>query len=227
MRAISREDSREVDRRASAELAIPSLALMENAGNGAARLALELAAGRPGPVVCVCGPGNNGGDGLVVARHAAIAGHEAVVILLPSRSGSGPGGDAGMQLAIIRAIELELLTARGPGELARAREILEAAAVTVDGLFGTGLDRALEGVAAALVEAINACGAPVLSLDLPSGLDCDTGAPLGRCVRAVATATFVAPKLGFGSPGAARWTGDVHVVGIGAPREWPPPAERA
>jgi NAD(P)H-hydrate epimerase len=93
--------------------------------------------------------------------------------------------------------------------------------LVVDALFGTGLTRALADDAAGLVSALNASGSPILALDLPSGLDCDTGEPLGACVRAAATATFVAPKLGFSNPASVAYTGAVHVVPIGAPLDWP------
>ena len=160
---------------------------------------------------------------MVVARHLALAAVPVSLVFLGSRSGAAPMGDAGIQYEIVRALGLESrvvgredsvpLLAFGGG---RPR-------LVVDGLFGTGLDRPLSGSAAALVEAINAAESPVLALDLPSGLDADTGRALGPCVRATATATFVAPKLGFSAPGAAEWTGVVHLVGIGAPLDWPPP----
>ena len=88
----------------------------------------------------------------------------------------------------------------------------------MNGLLGTGLSRPVEGPLRTVIEAINASGKPVFALDLPSGLDADTGRPLGVAVRAEATATFVAPKLGFSAPGAADYTGEVAVIDIGLPR---------
>ena len=95
--------------------------------------------------------------------------------------------------------------------------LLSGADWIVDGLLGTGLTREVEGTIRSLVEAVNASGIPTLALDLPSGLDCDTGQPLGNAVRARLTATFVARKVGFGAPGAGDYTGDVRVVEIGVP----------
>ncbi len=89
----------------------------------------------------------------------------------------------------------------------------------VDALFGTGLTRALENPFDDLIAQINIASAQILAIDLPSGLDCDTGEPLGPTVRAAHTATFVARKLGFQNPNSRNWTGDVHVVDIGAPRK--------
>jgi len=88
----------------------------------------------------------------------------------------------------------------------------------VDGLLGTGLTRPMEGALRAVVEAMNRANKPILALDLPSGLDADTGVPLGTAIRARATATFVAPKLGFTAPGATAFTGEVVIIDIGLPR---------
>ncbi len=96
--------------------------------------------------------------------------------------------------------------------------ILTTADWIVDALLGTGLSRPVEGPMRTAIDAINAAGKPVLALDLPSGLDADTGAPLGAAVRASATATFAAPKLGFSAKGAAAFTGEIAVIDIGLPR---------
>ena len=88
----------------------------------------------------------------------------------------------------------------------------------VDALFGTGLSRSLESPFDELVAIVNSSQNPILAIDIPSGLDCDTGTPLGPTVRATHTATFVAPKRGFLNPAARQWTGEVHVIDIGAPR---------
>jgi NAD(P)H-hydrate epimerase len=179
---------------------------MENAGAGAARIARELLGARRGPVVCVCGPGGNGGDGLVVARHLAVdAVPVRVVQLEPARA-----PDAVVQEAICRAMGLPSVS---------LLDALPGAALVVDGIYGTGLTRAPEGAAREAIDAITAAAVPVLALDLPSGLDCDTGEPLGACIRAGVTATFAAPKLGFSNPRSRAWTGEVRVVGIGAPVE--------
>jgi len=217
LRALSRKESREIDERAARVLGIPSICLMENAGAGAARIALELA--RKGRVLCACGPGGNGGDAMVVARHLAIAGADVDLL----RVGQHPSGDAAVQLAICAAMGLKSIWIHDPTTATHLFDGGATPALVVDGLFGTGLTRAPDGAAAALIAAINSSGIPVLALDLPSGLDCDMGAPLGPCIRAAVTATFVAPKLGFAAPGSRAFTGDVRVLGIGAPAAWPPP----
>lgn len=188
---------------------------MENAGAGAAAVAREMLAGRRRTVFCACGPGGNGGDAMVVARHLAIDGLRVRILLLDAPRSD----DARLQLAICRAMALDVqrLPRGGSGLPLRTR----GAGLLVDGIFGTGLTRAPEGVAEQAILAINRACVPVLALDLPSGLDCDSGEPLGACVRADVTATFVAPKVGFSNPRSLAYTGDVRVVGIGAPSRWP------
>ena len=210
-----------MDARASAELRIPSLCLMESAGAGAATIALESSQDADSVVVCVCGPGNNGGDAVVVARHLAVAGRR-VCVVRAWEGAATPRGDARTQWEICRALGLRTLDAGDDAGLRALEREWSGAGLVVDGLFGTGLDRAIGGLAASVVAAVNSCGRRVLALDLPSGLDCDSGEPLGSCVRADVTATFAAPKLGFSNPASRAWTGEVRVVGIGAPVTWPP-----
>jgi NAD(P)H-hydrate epimerase len=195
---------------------------MENAGAGAARIASDMLARGPRVVAVACGPGQNGGDGFVVARHLAVEGRRPRILLLPASGGGEPAGDAAVNLAACRAMGLPILTVRSAADLAAAAGELAGANLVVDALFGTGLSRALSGEAAELVRAVCASRRPVLALDIPSGLDCDTGEPTGPCVRADVTATFLAPKRGFANPAARQFTGEVRVVPIGCPIDWPP-----
>lgn len=208
IRGLSREEVRSIDARAASELGLPTLVLMENAGRGAAAL-LQQAAPTGCRVVVVCGPGNNGGDGGVVARHLDAWGFAVRVVWLanPARLAA----DAGVQREILSRAGIDQQVGFDPSRLASADWI-------VDGLLGTGLSRPVEGPLRQAIAAINDSGRPVLALDLPSGLDCDTGRPLGIAVRARMTATFVGPKLGFAGPGARAYTGEIHVVEIGVPR---------
>ena len=186
---------------------IPGIVLMENAALALLDAALELLTGDgPHRVLVVCGAGNNGGDGWALARHLHNAGVTPIVYATktpPSES------DAGINCAISRRMEISeatTLDAVGPIDL------------IVDGLFGTGLDRPVAGAALACIEWINAHPAPVLAVDLPSGLDADRGVPLGACVRATSTVTMAGVKSGFLMPGAAEWVGAISVADIGAPR---------
>jgi NAD(P)H-hydrate epimerase len=210
---LSRAQVRDLDRRAIAEYGLPALLLMENAGRGAA--AILAALGVHGPVVIACGKGNNGGDGLVMARHLANWEIDVKVLLLFDAERASAEGNVSWCALRKAGVPAEIFPANDlPGfaaELARAEWV-------VDALFGTGLEgpvrRPLDGV----IAAINASGARVFAVDIPSGLDADTGEPLGATIRASHTATFVAPKRGYANPTAAAWTGKVQVVDIGTPQ---------
>jgi NAD(P)H-hydrate epimerase len=201
---LSRQQVRELDRRAIEEYGIPGIVLMENAGRGCADLMNALNPNRL-PTAILCGPGNNGGDGFVIARHLDNAGWPVELILV---EGYLPV-DAETNFEIVTRIGLPV------------RPIADwrpSNGWVVDALFGTGLSRGLGKPLDAVVESINASRLPVLAVDIPSGLDCDTGEPLGPTVRAKHTATFVAPKIGFRNRSSRDWTGEVHVVDIAAPR---------
>jgi NAD(P)H-hydrate epimerase len=216
VRPLSREEVRSIDRRAAEEFGIPTIVLMENAGRGAAEQLLELAP-LTSRIVIACGPGNNGGDGGVVARHLDLNGRSVRVVWFGSKDKIA--GDAAIQYKILEAAQIDQQAWDGPIARARLDQLFADADWIVDGLFGTGLTRPIEGVFRDIIEAMNTSGKPIFALDLPSGLDADTGKPLGIAVRATQTATFVAPKLGFANVEAADYTGRVTVVGIGVPRK--------
>jgi NAD(P)H-hydrate epimerase len=201
--ALTRSQSRAVDRLAMNELGIPGIVLMENAARGLAALIPE----NEGCVAIVCGPGNNGGDGFAVARHLLNRGREVSVHLVASEEGFRAESDAGINLSILRAMGVPLR-----GDLA-----FHEAGVVVDALFGTGLDRPVAEPYAGAIRAINAAQGRVLAVDIPSGLDADSGAVLGDAVRADWTGTMVAPKIGFALGEGPTHTGEVRVVDIGAP----------
>lgn len=208
---------REIDRLAVDEYGLPGVVLMENAGAGAARIALEMLAPRAGRRVSIlCGPGNNGGDGWVVARHLSNAG--CAVHVLACADLAALRGDAAVhaRVAVRMGIAHELVV-DGPALALR----LADADLVVDALLGTGATGAPRGAIAAAIEAIARLAPgrpPVLALDVPSGFDADTGARPGACVRADVTATFAAEKVGFAAAGGRAWLGRVQVVDIGVPR---------
>jgi len=219
MARLARQEVRELDRLAIEEYGIAGVVLMENAGANAARL-LE-AHGVGGPVAIACGRGNNGGDGFVIARHLDAAGHE--VRLLLAAPVEAYAGDAAINRAIAERAGLTIACLAGADEAGWCHELAGASWI-VDALLGTGAAGPPRGAVAVAIGAINAARAAaaaqpprVLAVDLPSGLDADTGAAPGACVRADLTATFVADKAGFANPAAAGFTGRVHVLGIGAP----------
>lgn len=212
---LTREEVRAIDRRAIDEYGVPGVILMENAGRGAAELLLSL--GIRGPVVICCGKGNNGGDGFVIARHLDNC-RVAVRVLLFARP-EELTGDAAINYGIIHRAGLDIKVCVDHSLDAEfLRQELAGAEWIVDALFGTGLSGAVRPPFDRVIAAINASGAKVLAVDIPSGLDCDTGQPLGPTVRAHHTATFVARKKGFSEATAQAWLGEVHIVDIGVPR---------
>ena len=211
---LTRAQVRDVDRRAIDQYGLCGVVLMENAGRNAATLLLSL--GIHGPVTICCGKGNNAGDGFVVARHLEIAGITVAVLLaVPSVS---LAGDAAINLGILQRAGTRIIEPPATGIQAVWRDELAQADWIVDALLGTGTQGALREPFISAIEIINSSGRPVFALDLPSGMDCDTGQPLGSCIRANHTATFVASKPGFDVPGAVAYTGEFHVIDIGVPR---------
>lgn len=208
---LTRRQVREVDRRAIEEYHVPGIVLMENAARGAADVAWEMLGRRPASVTIVCGGGNNGGDGLAIARHLHNRGVDVHILLAidPDKY----AGDALINWQIVRAMGIEVETARGAGELLSPY----ACALIIDALFGTGLSQPPRADARSLIEQMNRAEVPILAIDLPSGLDCDSGEPLEIAVRATQTVTFVAEKAGFADPDSLEYTGEVSVAGIGCP----------
>ncbi|MGD9854780.1 MAG: NAD(P)H-hydrate epimerase [Planctomycetaceae bacterium] len=212
--ALTRDQVREIDRRAVDEYGMTSLVLMENAGRGAADLLLQLRG--TGPVCICCGKGNNGGDGFVIARHLEAAGVDVHVLLFADPDSLA--GDPAANRAILQKASTPLTVITGSMD-ETARRTLTRAEWIVDALLGTGVQGTVREPYARVIEEINRAAGCVLAVDLPSGLDCDMGRPFGTCVHAAHTATFVARKSGFDRDDAEHWTGPVTVVPIGVPRQ--------
>ena len=201
--------------RAAIRGGVASARLMENAAEA---LVEELLRFRPAPgaVVVVCGPGNNGGDGLAAARLLAQRGLPVSVFTLGDPEAYR--GDAAANAGRARAAGLELFALSRRGAAAALSKALAKAGTVVDALFGTGLTRPLKGRAARAVEAINRAGRPVVAADLPSGLSADTGRLLGPAVRAGVTVAFAAAKPAHAFWPARGYCGRVTVREIGIPR---------
>jgi NAD(P)H-hydrate epimerase len=210
---LTRDQARALDRRAIDEIGVPGVVLMENAGRGIAELIRAL--GVRGTVAVCCGPGNNGGDGFVIARHLDNARVPVRVVLFsdPARL----AGDAAVNYRVLTAGGVPVEVIQEPDAETLRRE-LAAAEWVVDALFGSGQRGPVRPPFDRVVAAINGSGAKVTAVDLPTGLDCDTGRPEGPTVRADHTATIAAEKQGFASPDAAAWLGRVHVIDMGVPR---------
>jgi NAD(P)H-hydrate epimerase len=196
---------REIDRWAIEERGVPSLELMEAAGRALADAVTALAP--EGPVVLVCGKGNNGGDGLAAARHLQAAGFDSRALLLAPRGELT--GDA--------AANLERFPEAREAVAAELDGLLEGAGAVVDAVLGTGSSGPPRGPAAAAVEAMNRCPAPVVACDVASGVDASTGEVEGPAVRADMTVTFHAAKPGHLVAPGKEHTGELAVVPIGIP----------
>jgi NAD(P)H-hydrate epimerase len=206
MRHVTREEMQEIDRRAVEEFGIPVETLMENAGRAVADAVAERISPAC-PVVAVCGRGNNGGDGFVAARLLAERGYEVEVLALGKSY--DPSTATGRNWERVR----EALPFVG-------RLKTRPMAVLVDAIFGTGLSRPVEGRERDLIREMNALDRrwfPVVAVDIPSGLDANTGKPLGAAVEASATVTMALPKAGFKSAEARRHLGELIVADIGFP----------
>lgn len=203
---------READRITIDELGVPSLVLMELAAACVTDVILEKFAGTP-RVLVACGPGNNGGDGLAVARQLRCRGWAAEVALLVDEAVLK--GDAAKQLELARAFGAPIHDCRGG--LDRLQDLLSDCDVVVDALFGTGLDRALSDRWLAAIQVLDASGRPIIAVDLPSGLSGSSAAVLSDCVHAAVTVTFGAPKVAHALPPACRCCGEVAVGDIGIP----------
>jgi NAD(P)H-hydrate epimerase len=211
--ALTREQSRRVDQLAQQEFGFSGLVLMENAGRGVADVLCRL--GIAAPVAICCGKGNNAGDGFVIARHLDLRGHKVRVLLWAEPSELA--GDAAANFHILTKTDVPIEIFGAAHDSARLDNLLAGAAWIVDALLGTGSRGEPRPPIDAVIDAMNAAAAPKLAVDLPSGLDCDTGVPAGHTIRAAETCTFVAAKVGFVAPAAAAHTGRVHVLDIGVP----------
>jgi NAD(P)H-hydrate epimerase len=213
---LTREQVRRVDCLAIERYHMTGLVLMENAGRRAAEL-IDASFGPAGRVLIVCGAGNNGGDGCVIARHLHNRGWLARVVVAGEAAKMSDNMQANFRIA--EAMGLVQLVSTDPTALAAAVAQADGATVIIDALLGTGFAGAVRPPMDRVIAAINA--APrraVVAVDIPSGMDCDTGEG-AVVIRAELTVTFVAEKAGFATPSARSLLGRVEVADIGAPRE--------
>jgi NAD(P)H-hydrate epimerase len=215
MISLTRKQVREVDRIAIEKYHIPGIILMENAARGATDVAAEMVDPSNGQVLVLCGGGNNGGDGLGIARHLCNRGYDVTIGLCTDPANYR--GDALINWQIVQAMKMEYLVYR------EAFQRVDEISLIVDAIFGTGLSEAprppFDDIVQRISDKLGENDLQILAVDVPSGLDCDTGLPLGRyCVGADQTATFVARKTGFDNSESRDFTGPVTVVDIGCPR---------
>src|SRR3972149_8335188 len=218
-RALKRDEIREIDRKAIEEYEIPGIILMENAGRNVVEEILKIL---PEPdkakVVIFCGKGNNGGDGFVIARHLYNKGVNVSVYLLSRISNVLADGDASTNLKILLNMNLKIKELEEV-DIEEIGKKLQGCNIIVDAIFGTGLSGEVREPARSLIMKINETNIPVVSVDIPSGLDCNEGVVLGAAVKATKTVTFVAAKTGFFKECGREYTGELIVSDISVPKE--------
>ncbi|QDV54008.1 NAD(P)H-hydrate epimerase [Gimesia fumaroli] len=212
---LSRAEVRSVDQRTIEEFGLPGIALMENAGKGTFDLLLTLKV--TGPVKICAGKGNNGGDGFVIARHLDNAGIPVQIFLLADPQQLT--GDAAINYQVASRMGISIQADPDLSDPDAFRTFLSDGDWIIDAFLGTGVQGTIRSPFTTAIQIVNEAPGNKLAVDLPSGLDCDTGLPLGDCIIAALTATFVAEKKGFAVPESKQFTGTIHVVDIGAPRQ--------
>ncbi len=216
MRLLTADQMRELDRRTIEEVGIPGPVLMENAGRAViGELLRRFAALRPGPVLILAGKGNNGGDGFVVARCLLDGGWRVRTVVLAEKDSIE--GDAALHLRALTGAGGTVRFIGSPAAVAEALAETPFPALVVDALLGTGLSSPVRGLHAEAIAWINASAAPVVAVDIPSGVDATSGRVLGEGVRADLTVTFAAAKPGLAVYPGAGLVGEMVVADIGIP----------
>lgn len=210
---LDREAIRAIDRRAIDVYGIPGLILMENAGRGCVEALCRV--DPHGPVAICCGTGNNAGDGLVMARHLDARG--IAVRLLFWSDPRQLRGDAAINYGMVVHAGLDVRVCAGAGAARQCDQALAGAAWVVDALLGTGSQGPPRPPLDGVVAALNEHPARKLAVDMPSGLDSQTGAVAAPTFRADLTCTFVAAKPGLLAAAAQPFVGQLHVLDIGLP----------
>jgi len=210
-------EARAIDAAASTKLRIPTLLLMENAARGIYDIIHDHSPDARG-ITVLCGPGNNGGDGLAFARQLAANGRFAKVFLITA--GKALTSDADANLQFLKATGITVDTSRDAVRAVACLKQTGDECLIVDCLLGTGVRGSVRPPFDELIAAINSSDADVLAVDVPSGLNSDTGVAEGECVRARRTVTFVGQKQGLLKPSAREWCGQVTVAHIGLPLPW-------
>ena len=216
MYLVTADEMREMDRRTIESFGLPGRILMENAGRGATQFFLERFKDIENKRIgVVAGRGNNGGDGFVMARYLAQRGMRVTVYLLSEKQ--MVQGDAAANLSLLLPLNVPVIEIPDPTSFSAHITDMRHEAIWIDAILGTGLRSDVKGFFKEVVDFLNQSGRPIFAVDIPSGLNSDTGRPLGICIRADATATFAFAKTGhFLLPGA-DYTGDLKIVDIGIP----------
>ena len=216
MRYVTREEMRRLDREAQEKFGISSLVLMENAGRAVFEAARSmLACKKEKKVLCVCGKGNNGGDGFVAARHLINNGFETEIFL--TGDPKNLKGDAKINYDILGKMQARLESLRKERDFDNLSESLSRSHLVIDALLGTGISGEVKEPLAKVITLMNRSKKPILAVDTPSGLDTTEGKARGRCIKAAKTVTFAFPKTGFIKNDGPDKIGELIVADISLP----------
>lgn len=220
MYLVTAAEMQAMDRATIEEFGLPGRILMEIAGRGAFDLLGRRLGERVGDLTSkkigvLCGRGNNGGDGFVIARYLDQVGVPVTVFLLADAQ--RVSGDAAANLSLLAPLNIPVVQLPTATDFARTKGLLATQEIWVDALLGTGLNAPVRGYFREVIDFINANGRPVLAVDIPSGLNADTGQPMGSCIQATATATFAFAKIGHQIEPGVSLSGHLEIVDIGIP----------
>jgi NAD(P)H-hydrate epimerase len=217
MKVVTADQMQELDRKAIETYRIPGIVLMENAGKGATEVILNSFPDIQGKnVAIIAGKGNNGGDGFVIARHLMNRGIAVKVFLLTDSKSLR--GDAETNFFIFHRMKGEIISIPSIKDYQKVKRDLEKADILIDAIFGTGLDAEVRGYYREVIDHLNTLHRPMVAIDVPSGLDADTGKPLGAAIKATLTVTFGLPKVGLLISPGIEFVGKLEIVDIGIPK---------
>jgi hydroxyethylthiazole kinase-like uncharacterized protein yjeF len=218
MKVATAEQMQELDRKAIETYRIPGIVLMENAGRGATEaIAKAFPDLKKMKVAIIAGKGNNGGDGFVVARYLLNAGVHGKVYLLADPKALR--GEAETNSQIFQRMKGELISVPSSKDYQKVKKELERFDLLIDAIFGTGLDAEVRGYYREVIDHLNTLQKPIVAIDIPSGLDANSGKPLGTAIRASLTVTFGLPKIGHLIPSGPEYVGEIKVIDIGYPQK--------
>lgn len=218
MKVATAEQMQELDRKSIEVYKIPGIVLMENAGRGAAEVISKTFQDiQQRKVAVIAGKGNNGGDGFVIARHLMNQGATVKVFLLTDPRALR--GDAETNYQIFSRMKGEVLPLPSSKDYQKIKKDLEKFDLLVDGIFGTGLDAEVRGYYREVIDHLNTLQKPIVAIDIPSGLDANTGKPFGTAIKATLTITFGLPKIGLLISPGLDYAGEVKVIDIGIPKK--------
>ncbi len=214
MKTVTAAEMQEIDRKATELFGIPAILLMENAGRSGADF-ISKRSSKAGKAVIFCGKGNNGGDGLVIARHLTNRGWKISVYLLGDPAKLKPGPLVNYQIVLKMGIPIFVI--RSPDDFLEINAVLDSADLIIDALFGIGVSRPLSEPYVTAIKDINQSKVPVYAIDIPSGLNADTGGVCGAAVRATFTLALGFSKTGLYLADGPRFSGEIEILDIGLP----------